>query len=79
MAIENMKQLRTVNGQIQAQQLLDEGWQILAVCVRQDGADQYAEYHLGHTRLPSIFDGFTQEEIKAALAAAQGKVLGPQG
>ncbi|MGY2313533.1 hypothetical protein ACW9I6_02510 [Pseudomonas sp. SDO5522_S412] len=47
MAIEDIKQLRKVNGQTQAQELLDKGWVILAVCVCQDGADQYAEYHLG--------------------------------
>lgn len=48
MAIEDIKQLRKVNGQPQAQELLDKGWVILAVCVCQDGASQYAEYHLGH-------------------------------
>jgi hypothetical protein len=37
MAIEEVKQLRTVNGITQAQQLLDKGWVILAVCVMQDG------------------------------------------
>lgn len=47
MAIEDIKQLRTVNGITQAQQLLDQGWVILAVCVIQDGTSQYAEYHLG--------------------------------
>lgn len=47
MAIEDIKQLRTVNGRTQAQELLDKGWQILAVCVMQDGTSQYAEYHLG--------------------------------
>lgn len=47
MAIEEVKQLRTVNGITQAQQLLDKGWVILAVCVMQDGTSQYAEYHLG--------------------------------
>jgi len=47
MAIEDMKQLRTVNGVTQAQKLLDHGWSILAVCVIQDGSSQYAEYHLG--------------------------------
>lgn len=49
MAIEDIKQLRTVNGITQAQQLLDQGWVILAVCVIQDGTSQYAEYHLGKT------------------------------
>lgn len=47
MAIEDVKQLKTVNGITQAQRLLDQGWQILAVCVMQDGSSQYAEYHLG--------------------------------
>lgn len=47
MAIEDTKQLRTVNGITQAQELLDQGWVTLAVCVIQDGTSQYAEYHLG--------------------------------
>ncbi|UVM06805.1 hypothetical protein [Pseudomonas laurylsulfatiphila] len=47
MAIEDVKQLRTVNGVTQAQSLLDKGWVILAVCVCQDGSSQYAEYHMG--------------------------------
>ncbi len=47
MAIEDIRQLRTVNGQKQAQALLDDGWSILAVCVMQDGTSQYAEYHMG--------------------------------
>lgn len=52
MAIENVKQLRTVNGITQAQGLLDQGWIILAVCVMQDGSSQYAEYHLGLEQFP---------------------------
>ncbi|WVV48898.1 hypothetical protein THH46_10365 [Pseudomonas sp. NA13] len=47
MAIEDIKQLKTVPHQGPAQALLDQGWVLLAVCVRQDGADQFAEYHLG--------------------------------
>lgn len=47
MPIEDVKQLKTVNHQGPAQKLLDEGWTLLAVCVKQDGTDQYAEYHLG--------------------------------
>ncbi|MBP0940235.1 hypothetical protein JTA32_09040 [Pseudomonas sp. 20GA0148] len=47
MAIEDIKQLKTVPNQGPAQALLNEGWTLLAVCVKQDGADQYAEYHLG--------------------------------
>lgn len=43
MAIENVKQLKTVNGITQAQGLLDQGWIILAVCVMQDGSSQYAD------------------------------------
>lgn len=78
MAIEDVKRLCTVNDPAQAQRLLDEGWAILAVCVKQGDFDQFAEYHLGNTRPADIFDGFTQEEIRAALEAAQGKVLGPQ-
>ena len=47
MAIEDVKQLKTVNHQGPAQALLNEGWILLAVCVCQDGVNQYAEYHLG--------------------------------
>ena len=54
MAIEDVKQLRTVNGVTQAQQLLDKGWSILAVCVMQDGSSQYAEYHLGKAAEPEV-------------------------
>ena len=53
MAIENVKQLKTVNGITQAQGLLDQGWIILAVCVMQDGSSQYAEYHLGLEHFPA--------------------------
>ncbi|RMU21047.1 hypothetical protein [Pseudomonas savastanoi] len=49
MPIEDIKQLITKTHQGPAQKLLDDGWTLLAVCVKQDGADQYAEYHLGHT------------------------------
>jgi hypothetical protein len=49
MSIEDVKQLKTVNGVTQAQGLLDKGWVILAVCVCQDGNSQYAEYHMGNT------------------------------
>ena len=47
MAIEDIKQLRTVNGATQAQELLDAGWQLLGLFDRNDGNDQYVEYHLG--------------------------------
>jgi hypothetical protein len=50
MAIEDINELKQVNGQAQAQRLLDEGWRILAVCVMQDGSSQYAEYHLGRAK-----------------------------
>lgn len=50
MAIDDVNELRQVNGQVQAQRLLDEGWILLAVCVMQDGSSQYAEYHLGKSR-----------------------------
>lgn len=52
MAIEDIKQLKTVNHEGPAQVLLDAGWVLLAVCVCQDGANQYAEYHLGHVDKP---------------------------
>lgn len=47
MKLEDVTELTKVNGQTQAQRLLDAGWRILAVCVKQDSTDQYAEYHLG--------------------------------
>ena len=50
MAIEDVTELTQVNGQAQAQRLLDEGWRILAVCVIQDGSSQHAEYHLGRVK-----------------------------
>ncbi|KPB29046.1 MULTISPECIES: hypothetical protein [Pseudomonas syringae group genomosp. 2] len=62
MAIEDIKQLRTVNGQQQAQTLLDDGWVILAVCVMQDGTSQYAEYHL--------YRSFPQGRRRCAAAQA---------
>lgn len=77
MAIEDVKRLCTVNDPMQAQRLLNEGWKVLAVCVKQGDFDQFAEYHLGHTR-PTSFDRLIQDETKAVLEAAQGKVLGPQ-
>lgn len=66
MKLEDVKQLKTVNGQNQAQRLLDEGWRILAVCVKQDSSDQYAEYHLGHTDAPNPL-----EALQARLAVPQ--------
>lgn len=77
MKLEDVKSLRTAHGQAQAQRLLTEGWQILAVCVRQDGADQYAEYHLGHAAPPDPLEAFDPKAIQAAVAAAQGKVIRP--
>lgn len=77
MKLEDVRSLRTVNGKAQAQRLLDEGWQILAVCVRQDGADQYAEYHLGHHEPPAPPEKFNPDTIREAVAAAQGKVIRP--
>ncbi|NIF29175.1 hypothetical protein F3J44_22700 [Pantoea sp. Tr-811] len=50
MVIEDVTELTQVNGQTQAQRLLDDGWRILAVCVIQDGSSQYAEYHLGRAK-----------------------------
>ncbi|MEE4623771.1 hypothetical protein V2L00_08675 [Pseudomonas alliivorans] len=46
MAIEDIKHVRKVTGEIQAQKLLDDGWVILVVCVCQEGLSQYAEYHM---------------------------------
>lgn len=66
MAIEDVTELKQVNGQTQAQRLLDEGWRILAVCVIQDGSSQYAEYHLGRAKPldtavgPGVLIGKTQ-------------------
>lgn len=50
MAIEDVKRLYTVNDPTQAQRLLNEGRNILAVCIEQDEFDQFAEYQLGHAR-----------------------------
>ncbi|WP_054895557.1 MULTISPECIES: hypothetical protein [unclassified Pseudomonas] len=77
MKLEDVKSLRTVNHQSQAQRLVNEGWQILAVCVRQDGADQYAEYHLGNAMPPEPLEKFDPETIRSAVMAAQGRVIGP--
>jgi len=54
MAIEDIKQLTKVTNEGPAQRLLDEGWVLLAVCVCQDGANQYAEYHLGKPAEPEV-------------------------
>lgn len=57
-AIGDITELRQVNGQTQAQRLLDEGWRILTVCVMQDSSSQYAEYHLGRSKLkPTMVGG----------------------
>lgn len=50
MAIEDVTELKVETGHTQAQRRLNEGWRILAVCVIQDGASQYAEYHLGREK-----------------------------
>lgn len=55
MALEDIKQLKTVNDQPQAQELLDTGWTLLAVCVIQGEFNQHAEYHLGRPAEPSGF------------------------
>ena len=47
MAIEGTKALKTVRNEAQAQELLNEGWLLLGLFDRQDGTDQYVEYHLG--------------------------------
>ena len=47
MAIEDTKVLKMVTTQAQAQELLDQGWQLLGLFDRRDGNDHYAEYHLG--------------------------------
>ncbi|MBJ2176908.1 hypothetical protein JC795_01735 [Pseudomonas veronii] len=52
MAIEDIKQLKKVTNEGPAQELLNQGWTLLAVCVCQDGANQYAEFHLGHSDQP---------------------------
>lgn len=67
MKLEDVKQLRTVNGYRQAQQLLDDGWRILAVCVMQDGASQYAEYHLGHDQPAPVRNEETDAEALRLL------------
>lgn len=62
MAIEDTKVLKMVTTQAQAQELLDDGWQLLGLFDRRDGNDQYAEYHLG----------------KAAESTSQGGICLPK-
>jgi len=57
MAIEDTKVLQMVRTQAQAQELLDEGWQLLGLFDRRDGNDQYAEYHLGKAAEPNSSGG----------------------
>ena len=38
---------KTVRNEAQAQELINEGWLLLGLFDRQDGTDQYVEYHLG--------------------------------
>ena len=69
MAIEDVKQLKTVNHQSSAQELLDQGWTLLGLFDRKDGNDQYVEYHLGRAVEPSSFfdvppDSGFQREVK---------------
>ncbi|MOA57144.1 hypothetical protein D3C78_1812650 [compost metagenome] len=45
--MEDINELKTVTGQAQAQELLDAGWQLLGLFDRQEGANQWVEYHLG--------------------------------
>lgn len=47
MGIEDTRELKTVTAEIEANQLLGEGWTLLALFDRRNGADQYTEYHLG--------------------------------
>ncbi|NNA09250.1 hypothetical protein HBN65_20995 [Pseudomonas lundensis] len=78
MAIGDTKQLRNVNGIVEAQKLLDEGWVILAVCVMQDGTSQYAEYHLGHAAEVSVgvkVEQTNSERTTAALTDDAGHRL----
>lgn len=76
MALDDVKQLRTVNSQAQAQRLLNEGWRILAVCVRQDGADQHAEYHLGHTDAPNPLEQMSTAQLEQELEALRSQTPG---
>jgi hypothetical protein len=62
MAIEDVKELMTVTGQAQAQDLLDAGWKLLGLFDRQEGSSQWVEYHLG----------------RAAESTGQGGVLLPK-
>ncbi|ARQ77181.1 hypothetical protein B6D87_23755 (plasmid) [Pseudomonas fragi] len=52
MAIEGTKALKTVRNEAQAQELINEGWLLLGLFDRQDGTDQYVEYHLGFPKKP---------------------------
>jgi hypothetical protein len=73
MAIEDIKELRTVNGVTQAQEMLNNGWSILAVCVMQDGSSQYAEYHLGKPKIAAEKSNPLRDQFIAAGAFATPK------
>ncbi|MQT55391.1 hypothetical protein [Pseudomonas sp. FSL R10-2398] len=73
MAIENVQELRTVNGVDYAQKLLDQGWQILAVCVMQDGTSQYAEYHMGRPKTVVDENNPLRQQFIAAGAFGEKK------
>lgn len=53
MSIEDTKTLKTVRTEGQAQELLNAGWVLLGLFDRQDGNDQYVEYHLGKAAEPT--------------------------
>lgn len=73
MPIEDIQELRTVNGVTQAQGLLDKGWQILAVCVMQDGSSQYAEYHMGRAKTVVDENNPLRQQFIAAGAFGEKK------
>lgn len=52
MPIEDVKQLKTVTVEAQAQELLNEGWMLLGVFDRQEGSSQWTEFHLGKAADP---------------------------
>jgi len=52
MAIEDVKQLKTVTVEAQAQELLNEGWMLLGLFDRQEGSSQWTEFHLGKAADP---------------------------
>jgi hypothetical protein len=50
--LQNITELRTVTVEAHANTLLRDGWVLLGLFDRQDGSNQYVEYHLGYPAEP---------------------------